>query len=251
MSECRRSSQPDTHNIVIMKQIPDRLHATLDRIARATDACGRNADDVRLLAVSKTKPVEDILSAYNAGQNAFGENYLQEALHKIAQLADHPIEWHYIGRLQSNKTHDVSRCFAWVHGLENLKHARRLSEQRPSKLPPLQVCIQVNLSGEASKGGIAPEALLPLARAVAILPRLTLRGLMTMPNPNSSNEAQRAVFASLREHLARLRNADLDVDTLSMGMSGDLEDAIAEGATIVRIGTDIFGPRQPKPTADG
>ena len=251
MPKCRRPPKPSTNDIAIMKQIPDRLHATLDRIARTAKSCGRNAGDVRLLAVSKTKPVEDILSAYDAGQRAFGENYLQEALHKITQLADRAIEWHYIGRLQRNKTNDVSRCFAWVHGLESLKHAKRLSEQRPDALPPLQVCIQVNLSGEANKGGVATETLLPLAQAIATLPHLKLRGLMTMPNPNSSHEAQRAVFADLRTHLAHLRNAGLDVDTLSMGMSGDLEDAIAEGATIVRIGTDIFGPRQRKQAADG
>ncbi len=234
-----------------MKQIPDRLSATLERIARAAANAGRRPDQVRLIAVSKTQPVAAILSAYQAGQRAFGENYLQEALPKIARLDGRGIEWHYIGRLQSNKTGDIARHFAWVHGLDKLKHARRLSEQRPAALPPLKLCIQVNLSGETSKGGVSPALLPALARDVAALPRVALRGLMTLPDPNSGPAAQRAVFLALRDHLAELNQSGMTLDTLSMGMSGDLEDAIAAGATLVRVGTDIFGPRQRKPVADG
>ena len=228
-----------------MKQIPDHLSATLARIARAAETSGRSVEQIRLLAVSKTKPIDDILAALAAGQRAFGENYLQEALPKIAALADYPIEWHYIGRLQGNKTQDISRHFDWVHSLDNIKHAQRLSQQRSEALPPLQVCLQVNLSGEASKGGVAPDTLTQVAETVAQLPRLRLRGLMTMPDPNTTDAEQRAVFARLRRLLLELQQNGLDIDTLSMGMSGDLESAIAEGATIVRVGTGIFGPRKP------
>jgi len=226
-----------------MNQIPERLARVHRRIRDAAIACGRNPDDVRLLAVSKTKPAADVLAAFKAGQQAFGENYLQDALAKIQALDTHPIEWHFIGRIQSNKTADISRHFAWVHGLESLKHAERLSRQRPADLPPLQVCLQVNLSGEASKGGVRADDVAGLAAAVSTLPRLRLRGLMTMPDPHSDMSAQRAVFAALRRLLEDLRAQGLALDTLSMGMSGDLEAAIAEGATIVRVGTDIFGPR--------
>lgn len=206
--------------------------------------CGRSPDEITLLAVSKTKPVSAIAAAYDAGQRLFGENYLQDALPKIEALADKSIEWHFIGRLQSNKTADISQHFAWVHGLDRLKHAERLSTARPSALPPLQVCLQVNLSHEASKGGVGPQDVAPLAEAVTRLPGLRLRGLMTMPDPGAPLETQRAVFAQLRGLLQRLQAMGLDVDTLSMGMSGDLETAIAEGATIVRVGTDIFGTRE-------
>ncbi len=226
-----------------MNQIPDNLAAVQARIAAAVAASDRPAESVALLAVSKTKPIQAVKAAYDAGQRAFGENYLQDALPKIAALPLDGIEWHFIGHLQSNKTAEVAAHFAWVHGLDSLKHAERLNKQRPDGLPPLQVCLQVNLSGEASKSGVTPEALETLAVRVAGLPRLRLRGLMTMPDPNSPPDEQRAVFVRLRELLLALRDKGLDLDTLSMGMSGDMEMAIAEGATIVRIGTDIFGAR--------
>lgn len=226
-----------------MNEIPDRLARVRRRIAAAAAAAGRAADEVTLLAVSKTKPVEDILAAYQAGQRAFGENYLQDALPKIAALEDKPIEWHFIGRLQGNKTAEIGWHFAWVHGLDSLKHARQLNDRRPPDRPPLEVCLQVNLSGEASKGGAAPAELPALAQAVSTLPQLRLRGLMTMPDPHSDPATQRAAFARLRELRDRLRAQGLDLDTLSMGMSTDMEAAIAEGATLVRIGTDIFGRR--------
>jgi pyridoxal phosphate enzyme (YggS family) len=226
-----------------MNQIPDRLGRVRERIAQAARASGRSPDEVALLAVSKTKPASDLLAAYNAGQRAFGENYLQDALPKIRALRQPDIEWHFIGRIQSNKTADISRHFSWVHGLDRLRHAERLSAQRPMDLPPLQVCLQVNLSGEASKGGAKPDELSDLASAVARLPRLRLRGLMTMPDPDSDLVTQRAAFARLRSLLDGLRTQGLELDTLSMGMSADMEAAIAEGSTIVRIGTDIFGAR--------
>lgn len=212
-------------------------------MSAAAIASGRRPEDVTLLAVSKTKPASDVLAAYQAGQRRFGENYLQDALPKIRELTDTDIEWHFIGHLQSNKAPEISRHFAWVHGLDQLRHAERLSERRPEGLRPLQVCLQVNLSGEASKGGVAPDALPELAQAVDRLPGLRLRGLMTMPDPNSGRDSQRRIFARLRALLVELQEQGLELDTLSMGMSGDMEDAIAEGATIVRIGTDIFGAR--------
>ncbi len=226
-----------------MNEIPERLAQVRQRIHDAALACARNPDDIALLAVSKTKPATDVRAAYAAGQRRFGENYLQDALPKIAELDDCDIEWHFIGRIQGNKTADISRRFAWVHGLDRLRHAELLDRHRPPKLPPLQVCLQVNLSGESSKGGIDAGALLELATAVARLPRLRLRGLMTMPDPHAAAGRQRADFHRLRELLTDLNAAGLDLDTLSMGMSGDMEAAIAEGSTLVRIGTDIFGPR--------
>ena len=226
-----------------MNDIPRRLARVHDRISAAAIASGRRPEDVTLLAVSKTKPASDVLAAYRAGQRRFGENYLQDALPKIRELADTDIEWHFIGHLQSNKAPEISRHFTWVHGLDQLRHAERLSDRRPGELQPLQVCLQVNLSGEASKGGVAPDALPELAQAVGRLPRLQLRGLMTMPDPNSSRDSQRRVFARLSALLVELKEQGLDLDTLSMGMSGDMEDAIAEGATIVRFGSDIFCAR--------
>jgi pyridoxal phosphate enzyme (YggS family) len=226
-----------------MNQIPERLAAVRRRIRDAAVANGRDPDAIALLAVSKTKPVEAVRAAYDAGQRRFGENYLQDALAKIAALADADIEWHFIGRIQGNKTAEISRHFAWVHSLANQRHAELLDRHRPQTLPPLQVCLQVNLSGEASKGGIDATDLDGLAAVVQRLPRLRLRGLMTMPDPHATAERQRADFARLRELLAGLQAAGVDADTLSMGMSGDLEHAIAEGSTLVRIGTDIFGPR--------
>jgi pyridoxal phosphate enzyme (YggS family) len=226
-----------------MNTIADNLHRVRERIEQAAHASGRDPSRIHLLAVSKTKPVEMLRQAWAAGQRAFGENYLQDALPKIAALDGLGIEWHYIGRIQSNKTREIASRFAWVHGLESFKHARRLDAQRPAGQPPLNCCIQVNLSGETSKGGIGPEALPELARQVAGLPNLRLRGLMTLPDPASPAERQRAIFETLARLRDTLNEQGLALDTLSMGMSRDLELAIAAGATLVRIGTDIFGPR--------
>ncbi len=213
------------------------------RIAAAAAAAGRDAAGVRLLAVSKTWPADSVREAAAAGQRAFGENYVQEGVAKVEALAGLGLEWHFIGPLQSNKTRLVANHFAWVHSIDRLKIAERLSEQRDVHLPPLEVCIQVNVSGEASKGGVAPADAEALAMAVAALPRLRLRGLMAIPEPTADVALQRARFASLRALRDRLNAAGLALDTLSMGMSDDLEAAIAEGATMVRVGTAIFGAR--------
>jgi pyridoxal phosphate enzyme (YggS family) len=227
-----------------MNLIQARLEAVRARIISAAHACGRDPDAVSLLAVSKTRPAADIAAAYACGQRHFGENYLQEAEVKIAALADLDIVWHFIGRIQGNKTRLIAEHFHWVHGLASAKHARRLSDQRPDHMPPLQLCLQVNLSNEASKGGIEEDQALDLATAVAALPRLALRGLMTLPAPSDDPTQQRAVFARLAALKTRINAmAGLNMDTLSMGMSGDLEAAVCEGATIVRIGTAVFGPR--------
>lgn len=226
-----------------MNQIPERLERVRDRIRAAATACGRDPATITLLAVSKTKPAEDVQAALAAGQRRFGENYLQDALPKIETLAGQDIEWHFIGHIQGNKTADISRHFAWVHGLDSLRHAELLSRHRAPDADLLQVCLQVNLSGEASKGGVTAADAPALAQAVSELPGLRLRGLMTMPDPHASPARQRAVFAGLRELLGQLNEDGMQLDTLSMGMSGDLELAIAEGATLVRIGTDIFGAR--------
>jgi pyridoxal phosphate enzyme (YggS family) len=209
-------------------------------------AAGRSESAVHLLAVSKTFTAAAIAAAAACGQTAFGESYAQEGLEKMQALGAQatPLEWHYIGPLQSNKTRPVAENFAWVHAVDRLKIAERLSGQRPAGLPDLNLCIQVNISGEASKAGVAPEQTLDLARAIATLPRIKLRGLMAIPAPQADFAAQRASFRQLRELLERLNTAGLDCDTLSMGMSDDLEAAIAEGATIVRIGSAIFGARQ-------
>ena len=202
---------------------------------------------VTLLAVAKTFGPELLRQVLDAGQRAFGENYVQEALDKVAALADlrQQIEWHFIGPLQSNKTRPVAAAFDWVHSVDRLKIAQRLSEQRPPELPPLQVCLQVNISGQASKSGVAPGDALALARAVAALPALKLRGLMAIPEPADGSDAQRAPHRALRELMAALNAAEpsLGLDTLSMGMSADLEAAVAEGATIVRVGSAVFGQR--------
>jgi pyridoxal phosphate enzyme (YggS family) len=219
----------------------DRVHA---RIRQAALDCGRDPADIRLVAVSKTRPAEDIAAAYACGQRAFGENYLQEAESKIAALSELDIEWHFIGKLQSNKTRPVAELFDWVHGLASAKHAQRLNDQRPDDLPPLQVCLQVNLSGEESKGGVAEDEAAELAKVVAALPHLQLRGLMTLPAPSGNPTEQRAVFARLAVLKDRINTGTgLQMDTLSMGMSGDLEAAVCEGASLVRIGTAVFGPR--------
>ncbi|HVE05978.1 MAG TPA: YggS family pyridoxal phosphate-dependent enzyme [Paraburkholderia sp.] len=228
-----------------MSDLIHHLAAVHERIARAAQAAGRDPHTVALLAVSKTFPAEDVRAAHAAGQRAFGENYVQEALAKLDALADlrGELEWHFIGPLQSNKTRPVAERFDWVHSIDRLKIAQRLSEQRPDDLPPLNVCVQVNVSGEASKSGIAPNEAADVARAVAALPKLRLRGLMAIPEPAGDVEQQRAPHRALRELFERLRTEGLALDTLSMGMSGDLEAAVLEGATMVRIGTAIFGAR--------
>ena len=200
---------------------------------------------MQLLAVSKTWLASSVREAAAAGQHAFGENYVQEACNKAAELADPGLEWHFIGPLQSNKTRQVAENFAWVHSVDRLKIAERLASQRPQELPALQVCIQVNVSGEASKSGCTPDDLVTLAHAVAALPRLRLRGLMAIPEPSDDSHLQRTRFALLRQLRDRLNSEGLVLDTLSMGMSHDLEAAIMEGATLVRVGTAIFGERNP------
>ena len=220
-----------------------QLNTVLEQITAAESRFNRRPGSVQLLAVSKTRTADEIRSAAQAGQRLFGESYLQEALEKIDQLQQEDIEWHFIGRIQSNKTKLIAGHFDWVHSLENLKHARRLNEQRPDHLPPLNVCLQVNISQEASKGGIEPDALVDFIRAFDNLPRLSLCGLMVIPAPADTLEAQRIPFRQLRELRDRLATEKYPLHTLSMGMSGDLEAAIAEGSTIVRVGTAIFGPR--------
>jgi hypothetical protein len=216
------------------------------RIAAAAAHAGRDPKAVRLMAVSKTQPVAAVESAWAAGQVDFGENYLQDATPKLDAFAGRPGLWHFIGALQSNKSREVAERFQWMHTLDRDSIARRLSEQRPARLPLLQVCLQVNVSDESSKGGVMPERVAALADAVAVFPRLKLRGLMAIPAPAEDFEAQRAPFRVLRELLEDIKKRGHDVDTLSMGMSDDLEAAIIEGATIVRIGTAIFGKRPSK-----
>ena len=229
------------------ENVRENLRIVHQRMTKACAAAGRAPGDVRLLAVSKTFPPAAVRAAHAAGQTAFGENYVQEGVDKIAVLADLALEWHYIGPLQSNKTRVVAEQFAWVHAVDRLKIAERLAAQRPAGLPALNLCVQVNVSGEASKAGVAPAEALALARGIVALPRVKLRGLMAIPAPATDLEAQHAPLRRMRELLAELRAAGLDCDTLSMGMSDDLEAAIAEGATIVRVGTAIFGSRQTPP----
>ena len=230
-----------------MSIIAGNLQAVEATIASAVQAANRPRSSVQLLAVSKTFPAEAVLEAMAAGQLAFGENYLQEALDKIALVAraqpEARVEWHFIGPIQSNKTRPIAASFDWVHTVERLKIAQRLSEQRPPELAPLNVCIQVNISGEASKSGAHADEVPELARQVAQLPRLRLRGLMAIPEAQADPLLQRAAFARLRLLAERLRADGLALDTLSMGMSGDMQAAIMEGATIVRIGSAIFGAR--------
>ncbi len=231
-----------------MATISSRLQQVQQRIASACAAAGRPRESVTLLAVSKTCAAERVREAHAAGQARFGENYVQEALAKIEQLADLRglIEWHLIGPLQSNKTRAVAEHFDWVHSVDRQKLAERLSAQRPPQLPPLQVCLQVNIDGEASKSGLAPAEVAAVAHAVARLPGLRLRGLMAIPEPagTAGIEAQRRPHRALRELLHALQRDGLAVDTLSMGMSADLEAAVAEGATLVRVGTAVFGERR-------
>lgn len=224
-----------------MSVIAENLQAVRHRIGLALHAAARPPESLTLLAVSKTWPLASVNEAAAAGQRAFGENYVQEGIEKASARPD--LEWHFIGPLQSNKTRPVAEHFDWVHSIDRLKIAERLSAQRPANKPPLQVCVQVNVSGEATKSGCPPEDALTLCQAVAALPWLQLRGLMAIPEPANDNETQRRPFRQLREIFERIRSAGLPLDTLSMGMSHDLEAAVAEGATIVRIGTAIFGER--------
>lgn len=223
-----------------MSTIAENISTLAERIRSAAQAVQRDPASVGLLAVSKTKPASDLREAYDAGLRDFGENYLQEALGKQAELSDLPLIWHFIGPIQSNKTRAIAEHFAWVHSVDRLKIAQRLSEQRPPELPPLNICIQVNVSGEASKSGCSPEDLPALAQAISALPNLKLRGLMAIPEPTDDRDEQNASFAAVSTLRAQL---GLPLDTLSMGMSHDLEAAIAQGATWVRIGTALFGAR--------
>jgi pyridoxal phosphate enzyme (YggS family) len=223
--------------------IQSRLYTVQQRIEEAMREYGRAPGSVQLLAVSKTRTTDAIRQAVAAGQSQFGESYLQEALDKIDALRDIDVVWHFIGRIQSNKTRAIAQKFDWVHSIDTLKQATRLNEQRPDDRPPLNVCLQINIDQEGSKGGIAPEAAASLASEIGALPRLRLRGLMTLPAPATNREAQRRPFRLLRELRDRIATPELPLETLSMGMSDDLEAAVAEGATIVRIGTAVFGPR--------
>lgn len=229
-----------------MNKIDDNLHKVIARLHSAAQVAGRQAGEVALIAVSKTQAPSALIQAYNAGQRRFGENYVQEALEKraaLSHLAD--VEWHFIGPIQSNKTRAIAENFDWVHTIDREKIARRLSEQRSADLPPLNVCLQVNLDEEDTKAGVNLAEVQDLALAVSQLPHLRLRGLMAIPAPRAQPEDQRQAFARLRLALEalKLRPELRDLDSLSMGMSGDMEAAIAEGATLVRVGTDIFGAR--------
>jgi pyridoxal phosphate enzyme (YggS family) len=241
-----------------MTTIAARLQAVNQRIEAAARAAGRQPGDVGLVAVSKTFPPSAIAEAHAAGQRAFGENYLQEALEKMRDLASpgrsggagspegglpRPMEWHFIGPIQSNKTRSIAENFAWVHGVDRQKIAERLAQARPTDMPPLQVCMQVNVSGEPSKSGVTPQQAVALAESIAQLPSLRLRGLMAIPEVTSDPQLQRRRFRAVRELRDEIARHGIGLDTLSMGMSADLEAAIAEGATLVRIGTAIFGSR--------
>ena len=224
--------------------VASRLQAVKDRITRAARSVNRQPNEITLLVASKTHPTERVREAWLAGQTIFGENYLQEALAKMPALADLPIQWHFIGPIQSNKTKRITENFAWVHSVDRIKIADRLAKDRPESLPALQICLQVNVSGEDSKSGVAPEELAHLAAYVVRLPRLKLRGLMAVPELTTATALQRSQFHILRELFDRLKRAGYELDTLSMGMSEDMDIAIAEGATMVRVGTAIFGPRR-------
>lgn len=226
-----------------MATIAEHLIGIKSRIAAAERAAGRPAGTVTLVAVSKTFGPEAVRECAAAGQRAFGENYVQEALDKIEALRALQLEWHFIGPIQSNKTRAIAEQFQWVHSIERERIAARLNDQRPAELPQLNVCIQVNVSGEASKSGVAPQDVAALALTIRALPRLKLRGLMAIPEPTTDSALRRSRFAQLRELQAQLNTQGHTLGTLSMGMSDDLEDAIAEGATLVRIGTAIFGKR--------
>jgi PLP dependent protein len=225
------------------QNLPAALQEVRERMARAATAAGRSAQSVTLLAVGKAQPLELLAAAAELGVEHFGESYLQEALQKIAALQKPRLTWHFIGRVQSNKTRPIAEAFAWVHAVDRLKVAERLSAQRPPEAPPLNVCLEVNVAGEASKGGVAPQELAALAAAVARLPRIALRGLMCIPPEERAVARQRAWFARLRALKEELNAGGARLDTLSMGMSADFEAAIQEGATIVRLGTVLFGAR--------
>jgi pyridoxal phosphate enzyme (YggS family) len=226
-----------------MQNMEKNLNLVRSRISDAASASGRDPDSVLLLAVSKKKPAADIRLAYGFGQRDFGENYLQEAQQKMQELRDLDIHWHFIGAIQSNKTKPIAEAFDWAHCIDRLKIARRLSAQRPAGMSPLDVCIQVNLDQEISKAGVEPDAVPALAAAIHDLPGIRLRGLMTIPAPRETEEEQRIPFARLAALLSELQQQGIDCDTLSMGMTQDLEAAVAEGATLVRVGTAIFGER--------
>ncbi len=226
-----------------MQNIEKNLSAINHQIESAALEFKRKPGDIALLAVSKRKPTEDIRNAYACGQRDFGENYLQEALDKVDELSDLDIVWHFIGAVQSNKTKQLAQSFDWVHCIDRLKIAKRLSDQRPQSMPPLNLCIQVNVEQEASKAGIRLDEVDQLAEQIADLPGIRLRGLMAIPAPQDDFESQRKPFSQLRQALERLNHKGLDCDTLSMGMTHDMPAAIAEGATLVRIGTAIFGER--------
>lgn len=229
-----------------MTDICDRIQTVRDRIETAARRFGRPPHGVHLLAVSKTWPAQSVREAWRCGQRAFGENYVNELTEKANLLGDLDIEWHFIGHMQSNKSRAVAETAAWVHSIDRYSIAQRLNQQRGSERPPLQVCLQVNLSGEASKSGVPPDEVPDLLHLLRDLPNLRLRGLMAIPERATDFAAQRAVFARLRELYDSANREGLHLDTLSMGMSGDLEAAVAEGATIVRVGTAIFGERQPR-----
>lgn len=224
--------------------IPQNIKSIRQQIRSLEQKYQREAGSVQLLAVSKTRPIEDIYAALSENQTDFGENYLQDALSKIDHITDPSIQWHFIGPIQSNKTRQIAQHFHWVHTIDRLKIAQRLSEQRDPGLPPLNVCIQVNTSGEANKSGVPSEEALSLAREITSLPLLKLRGLMTIPAATTDFEQQRQPFRLLHDLKQQLQSEGIDLDTLSMGMTNDMEAAVAEGATMVRIGTAIFGERQ-------
>jgi hypothetical protein len=226
--------------------ISDALTTVRQRIIKAAQQFARSPENIQLLAVSKTRPASDIVTAFNCNQSCFGENYLQDAIPKIQTLRDYSLQWHFIGPLQSNKTRLIAEHFDWVQSLDNLKHAQRLNAQRPENLSPLNVCIQINISEEPQKSGVYLTDLLPLAQAVSKLPRLRLRGLMALPAPCLIFEQQRIPFRALHTVYQKLQVSGFAFDTLSMGMTNDMEAAIAEGATLVRIGTGIFGERVSK-----
>lgn len=229
-----------------MATIATNLQGVNSRIERSAREAGRDPRDIVLVAVTKTFGPDAVRAAYAAGQRHFGESYVQEALEKLPSLADLDLVWHFIGPIQSNKTRPIAERFAWVHSVDRLKIAERLSAQRPAHLPPLEVCIEVNVSGEATKSGVAPDALEALVAAVSRLPRLRLRGLMAVPEPSDDPALQRRPFERLRELRDALNQRGFALDTLSMGMSDDFETAIAAGGTMVRVGTAIFGPRPKK-----
>jgi len=227
--------------------IKTNLQKIRQQITESSTACGRSATDVMLLAVSKTKPAEAIEAAFSAGQTQFGENYLQEAIAKIKQLEQLPIHWHFIGRIQSNKTRPIAENFDWVHTVASYKHAQRLNDQRPQELAELNICIQVNISKDPGKSGVMAEDTQRLVQQISQLPRLKLRGLMTIPEATSDQQKQRQFFRQLADLQAKINSKGYSLDTLSMGMSGDMKIAIEEGSTVVRIGTAIFGKRDMKP----